>query len=345
MIGGNSAQKAANEQRAAQIAAANQVNATTASNQGFVSNAGTDAQENATAAAGTANTGIAGAVQQGNQTIGANQQQIAAGYSPFTAAVPGAINGLQQIATGSTSPLTQTFTAPTLSDVNNGPGDAGYQFTLQQGQQAIQRAAAAQGNLFSTGTLKSLAGYTTGSANQYYNTAFQQAQQAFQTNQQSALAQAGILQNLSGQGLTATQGNAGALQTSGLAQSGNTIQGAYQQGGNTINAAQYAGNTGLGTAQFNATLGNNAAVEAGNFATGGANAQAQGTLAQGRSNQGIVSSVTSGLTGYLNSIGLGGVQSGASGGNTNIPTLNLPTPPTFPATDTLPPTVNYAPPV
>lgn len=50
--------------------------------------------------------------------------------------------------------------------------DPGYQFALQQGQDAIQRSAAAKGTLLTGGTLKDLAGYTAGAAAQDYGNIF-----------------------------------------------------------------------------------------------------------------------------------------------------------------------------
>ena len=53
-------------------------------------------------------------------------------------------------------------------------GNPGYQFALQQAQDAIQKSAAAKGTLLTGGTLKDLAGYTAGAASQNYNNIFNQ---------------------------------------------------------------------------------------------------------------------------------------------------------------------------
>lgn len=50
--------------------------------------------------------------------------------------------------------------------------DPGYQFNLQQGQQAIERSAAAKGGLSSGATMKSLASYSQGLANSTFDDAF-----------------------------------------------------------------------------------------------------------------------------------------------------------------------------
>lgn len=50
--------------------------------------------------------------------------------------------------------------------------DPGYQFRLEQGQKALDRAAAASGSMYSGAQLKALAGYNSGQASQEYNNAY-----------------------------------------------------------------------------------------------------------------------------------------------------------------------------
>ncbi len=69
------------------------------------------------------------------------------------------------------------FSMPSASEFQQSPG---YQFAFDQGQKAIQSSAAAKGTLLTGGTLKALAGYGTGLANQDYNNYFNRA---YQTNQ------------------------------------------------------------------------------------------------------------------------------------------------------------------
>lgn len=59
--------------------------------------------------------------------------------------------------------------------------DPGYSFQLQQGQQALQRAQAAQG-VTGGAALKELDAYSQGVANSYYNQAYSRAQSTFQQN-------------------------------------------------------------------------------------------------------------------------------------------------------------------
>ncbi len=74
------------------------------------------------------------------------------------------------------TPYGGQFTAPTGTD------DPGFQFAVQEGQKGIERSAAAKGTLLTGGTLKDLAGYTTGAALQNYDQAYNRANKTFQTN-------------------------------------------------------------------------------------------------------------------------------------------------------------------
>lgn len=73
----------------------------------------------------------------------------------------------------------QTFGAPSLADFQNTPG---YQAMIQQGEQGIQRSAAAKGSLLTGGTLKALGNYDVNAANMNYGDAFNRALQTFNTN-------------------------------------------------------------------------------------------------------------------------------------------------------------------
>ena len=243
---------------------------------------------------GTAVTGAQGGV---NDAVGAGLQGLATGtagandvlsnqstnlqnlYQPFINAGTSSLNSLQSLA-GPNGPLSQQFSF----DPNSTAQNPGYQFTLQQGQQAIQRAAAAQGNLFSTGTLKSLAGYTAGTANQYENQFYNQALNTFNTNRQGVLSQIGTLQGLAGLGGQATSGAA----------SGTTAL-AGQQAGNLFNQGTAGANLGLQGATAAGGFGVQGAQIEGNALTGGANATAAGTV-------GSTNSWLSALNGGTNNI-------------------------------------------
>lgn len=65
-----------------------------------------------------------------------------------------------------------SFAAPTEAEAEATPG---YKFTLQQGRDAIQNSAAAQGNVLSGGTLTALDKYSQGLASTNYQLAFNNA--------------------------------------------------------------------------------------------------------------------------------------------------------------------------
>lgn len=104
--------------------------------------------------------------------------------------------------------------------------DPSYQFRLQQGQDAIQSSAAAQGGLLSGATLKTLQGYGQDMASQEYSNAYNRFN-ADQTNRYNRLSNlVGI-----GQNAAAQVGNAGAQTAQAVAN--NTMAGA-----NSIAAGQ-----------------------------------------------------------------------------------------------------------
>lgn len=114
-----------------------------------------------------------------------------ANEQPFIKAGQGAVGQLSQaLAPGGS--LTQNFS---LSDLQTDPG---YLFDLQQGNQAVQRSAAAGGTLNSGGTLKAIANYTTGLASNEITNAFNRytTNQTNQYNRLSGLA--GIGSNAAG---------------------------------------------------------------------------------------------------------------------------------------------------
>jgi hypothetical protein len=72
------------------------------------------------------------------------------------------------------------FSAPTGVTEQNDPG---FQFRLQQGQQALERSAAARGGLLTGGAGKDLANYEQGLASQEYQGTYNRALQTYNTNQ------------------------------------------------------------------------------------------------------------------------------------------------------------------
>jgi hypothetical protein len=165
------------------------------------------------------------------------QQNIA----PWLQAGTQGINSLAQLlgtpGQGLLTPWTQQFQAPTAAQAAQTPG---YQFALQQGQNAVQDSAAASGGLLSTGAQKTLANYTTGLAENTYNDTYnralaeyQQSYNIFQGNQTNTFNR---LASLSGMGQTA----ATTLGQQGQAAAGNVaninLTGGAQQGNSLMNA-------------------------------------------------------------------------------------------------------------
>lgn len=106
--------------------------------------------------------------------------------------------------------------------------DPGYQFQLQQGQQAMQRSAAAKGLLNSVGTQENLNSYSQGMA----NTDYQQALGNFTNSQAQRYS---MLSGLSGQGLSAAN-----MTNAAAANAGNNISN-NQMAAGSASAAGYVG--------------------------------------------------------------------------------------------------------
>lgn len=127
--------------------------------------------------------------------------------------------------------------------------DPGYQFRLQQAQDAIQRSAAASGSLGSGSTLKSLIGYS----QDYASNEYQNAYERFTNNQTTRFNRLASL--------------------AGLGQTGN---GTTAQAG--MNAANMAGEARMGGANAAGAAGIASANAWGNAMSGTANAGMQGLM-------------------------------------------------------------------
>lgn len=119
--------------------------------------------------------------------------------------------------------------------------DPGYQFRMDQGQQALERSAAARGGLLSGAALKDTARFSQGLASQEYQSAFDR----FNTNRTNKMNPL--------------------LSLAGAAQTASTTAGAAGQ--------SYANSAGNALNQYSTTAGQNI--------TGAGNARASGYLAQG----------------------------------------------------------------
>ncbi len=138
--------------------------------------------------------------------------------------------------------------------------DPGYAFNLQQGQQAIERSAAARGGLDSGATMKSLAGYSQGLAGQQYDAAFNR----YNTTQGNTFNRLATMAGMGQQAATTNAANgtatansignnmmgAGNAQAAGQIAQGNNITSLVGSGMNTWLGNQYLnkyGNAGNGS--------------------------------------------------------------------------------------------------
>lgn len=201
------------------------------------------------------------------------------------------------------------FTAPTLDNTN----DPGYAFRQQQGEQALQRGAAAGGGGFSGGTLKALTRYGQDYASNEYNNVYNRALTGYQTN--------------FGDALNAYQTNFGNAYNTYNTNVNDALN-AYNMRFNVFNAGQ--GNqfnrllalSGIGQnaagSLVNAGQNNSAAIA--NLITGGANAGAAGTLGSASAWNSGLGALTGGISSAANLFGLRGLVGGSSYNNVpNVP--------------------------
>jgi len=152
---------------------------------------------------------------------------------------------------GLLTPWTEQFQAPTNVTEQNDPG---YQFRLQQGQQALENSAAARGGLLSGNTAKAITDYSQNYASNEYSNVYGRAfneystrYNQFQTNQANTFNR---LSSLAGGGQVA----AGQLGQEGQAASSNIANinavGGAQQGASLMNAgaARASGYAGVANA-------------------------------------------------------------------------------------------------
>lgn len=174
-----------------------------------------------------------------------------ANAQPFLKAGQGAVAQLSDLTNtpgqGLLSNYSGSFTAPTAQQAQQTPG---YQFTLNQGEQALDRGAAARGSLLTGGTGEAEQQYGQGLASQTYqqtyNNALTQYQQAYNQFQQGQANTYNRLAGLAGTGQVAAQtlGNQGAQASNTMVNLGeNTANqiGNYTQNLGSANASGYAG--------------------------------------------------------------------------------------------------------
>lgn len=133
--------------------------------------------------------------------------------------------------------------------------DPGYQFRLQQGTQAMERSAAAKGNLLSGNTLAAAQQFGQGLASEQYDKKIQQLTNAVQMQAPSMNQQGALLQN-AGQYLSQTGQQQGAAAGDTGKAIANAGQQAYNLGGQgLLQAGQLQGQMAQQGALTNAQLG------------------------------------------------------------------------------------------
>jgi hypothetical protein len=118
--------------------------------------------------------------------VGLGSPGAGAPTSVPTATVPGAVNvsatpntGLGAAGSLMTPYPGGQFTAPTAAQAEQTPG---YQFQMQQGQQALQQSAAARGNLLTGGTAEAVNNYAQGLASTNYQNTYNNAYNTYASN-------------------------------------------------------------------------------------------------------------------------------------------------------------------
>lgn len=202
------------------------------------------------------------------------------GLNPYAQAGAGAAN---QLATGLApgGSLAKTFTAADME-----ANDPGYQFRIDQGAQALERSAAAKGEVAGGGELKALTQYAQGTASSEYQNAFNR----FTTNQQNNVKN---LQDLSSSGLTAATTQGGNTTGAATYGAGLTTGAATTAANLNTNAVQYAGNADMTAAQVAAANSNRAAEYAGDTQMAAGDARATGIINKQNAYNGMLSGIGS----------------------------------------------------
>lgn len=188
-------------------------------------------------------------------TFGTGPQGITATGTGAQTTIPTSLSSLS--GSNQLTPFTnwnQTFQAPTAATEQNDPG---YQFRLQQGQQALENSAAARGGLLSGGTAKALQQYGQDYAsNEYgnvYNRALGEYQQNYNIFQNNQNTQFNRLASLAGYGQTSAA-QLGGLGQQAAGNTSNTLLTSGQQVGNSLQnaaAARASGYVGAANAYAN----------------------------------------------------------------------------------------------
>lgn len=228
-------------------------------------------------AANTQATAAQQALQLQQQQFAQQQQNeqpwLNAGQQALSQLGYGGGGGSASVASSSGGPLSAKFRgggpmgAPTGGASSGTPGfqnnfsmadfqeDPAYNFDVQQGQQAIERSAAARGGLQNGGTLKAISNYGQQMASNEYQNAYNRFMQNKTTNFNQLASIAGLAQTANGQMGQAGQNyatNAGNIATSGAnAQAGAQIAQGNVWGNTLSSLGNNAGNTWMNYSMMN----------------------------------------------------------------------------------------------
>ncbi len=159
------------------------------------SNAAKAAANSQTVGAQNAQAKIGQGQQQSSDFLNNEYGSTVANQSPYLQVGQAGANNLTGILNGG------GFQAPTLAQAQQAPG---YQFQLQQGIGALDKSAAATGNLYSGTQGTALENYGQGLAQSDYNNVYNQALQTYQTNYNTAMGGAQL-----GEGAASSLGSQG----------------------------------------------------------------------------------------------------------------------------------------
>ncbi len=190
---------------------------------------------------------------------------------------------------------------PTLQDLQMDPG---YAFREQQGELALQRTAAARGQVQGGGFAKELQGFGQANASQEYQNAFQRFQQSTQNR-------FGNLNTVANRGIAAAD-TEGANMTGAARYGGDITTGAAKFGDSAvIGANQFAGQSDINAYDRTSAQAIAAAQAKGDYLTQAGNARAAGAI-------GTANAITGGVNGAVGGIQLGQILKNPSAGYNRI---------------------------
>jgi uncharacterized protein YukE len=290
--GASAAHNAANAVGAGNTAAAKTVNDATVATNPLIGQAADKAGTgvvDASAAAGAGVNQAAGTAQTGATAAAGTSDARLDPYSSL--GTQGAGTLATMLAPG--GQLTKQFSGVDLST------DPGYQFRLQQGQQALERSAAAHGSVMGGGVMKALTDYAQGDASSEYQNAFNR----FQSSQKQTY---DMLKGVSDSGQTAATTQAG-VDTGTAKYVGDVgIGAAGYAGDKNVAGSVYAGNAGINATNLEASNTLKAAGYTGDMQAGTGRAQAAGDVGAANAWSGMLS----GIGTAANSVVAGGFGGG-----------------------------------